>query len=136
MTDMENSETKLTALQFEILNGMADDYEDVEQLYLSANRDFSDEKQANVQFPQMVVDVRFPLRDIVNEVVNMLREGYIFAKSSNDERFAPLCPPNLALLHLIGLARRIRDCNLGRTIRRTKPQHSKQANAKVQSCTH
>jgi hypothetical protein len=96
---MENSETKLTALQFKILDGMADDYEDVEQLYLYANRDFTGEKQANVQFPQMVVEVRFPLRDIVDEMVNMLREGYIFAKYSNDERFAPLDPLNWAQLH-------------------------------------
>ena len=35
---MEESATKLTELQFAFLNGMADDYEDVEQLYLNANR--------------------------------------------------------------------------------------------------
>jgi hypothetical protein len=99
MANMETSQPQLTALQFTILDGMADDYEDVEQLYLYANRKFAEEEQANVQFPQMVVEIRFPLREIVDEMINMLREGYIFAKYSNDEKFAPLCPLNLALLH-------------------------------------
>jgi hypothetical protein len=50
---MENLGTKLSELQFTILDGMADDYEDLEQLYLHANREFSDEEQANIQFPRI-----------------------------------------------------------------------------------
>src|SRR6267142_2077068 len=88
---MEESATKLTELQFAILNGMADDYEDVEQLYLNANREFAEEKLSSVQLPRTLVQVRFPLRDIVDET-NMLREGYIEAKYSNDEGLAPLRP--------------------------------------------
>ncbi|HYU47750.1 MAG TPA: hypothetical protein VEK84_16435 [Terriglobales bacterium] len=89
---MEKSETKLTELQFTILNGMADDYEDVEQLYLYANREFTEEKLALVQ-------IRFPLRDIVDEITNMLREGYIEARYSNDEELAPLRPIDFTALH-------------------------------------
>lgn len=92
-------ETKLTDLQFKILDGMADDYEDVEQLYLYANRDLAEEEHARVQFPRILVQVRFPLRDIIDEISKMLRQGYIEAKYSNDEEFAPLHPVNVAALH-------------------------------------
>jgi hypothetical protein len=95
---VEESETKLTELQFTILNGMADDYEDVEQLYLYANRDFA-EGVANVQFPRTLDQGRFPLRDIVDEITNMLRESYIEAKYSNDEELAPLRPIDFSALH-------------------------------------
>ena len=96
---MEESATKLTELQFAILNGMADDYEDVEQLYLNANREFAGEKLASAQLPQALVQVRFPLRDIVDEITNMLREGYIEAKYSNDEDLAPLRLIDSSKLH-------------------------------------
>jgi hypothetical protein len=96
---MENSNTKLTELQFAILDGMADDYEDVEQLYLFANHDFAEEEHASVQYPRMLVQVRFHLRDVVDEISNMLRQGYIQAKISNDEQVAPLQPLNFAALH-------------------------------------
>ncbi len=96
---MENSETKLTELQFTILDGMADDYEDVEQLYLFANRDFAEEERADVRFPRILVQVHFQLRDVVDEITNMLRHGYIEAKISNDEEVAPLHPLNFAALH-------------------------------------
>jgi hypothetical protein len=99
MAEMENSETKLTDLQFTILDGMADDYEDVEQLYLFGNRQFAAEEAANIEFPRMLLQIRFPLREIVDEIVNMLRQGYIEAKISNDEDFAPLLPLNLPALH-------------------------------------
>lgn len=62
---MENLGTKLSELQFTILDGMADDYEDLEQLYLHANREFSDEEQANIQFPR----IRFH-RDLQEMVLN------------------------------------------------------------------
>ena len=96
---MENSETKLTELQFWILDGMADDYEDIEQLYLYANRRFSEEDQRNVEFPLILVEVRFPLRDVWDEVAKMLRQGLVEALISNDEQIAPLRPLNLAALH-------------------------------------
>jgi hypothetical protein len=64
---------------------MADDYEDVEQLYL----------YANPGLPQ----VRWPLRDVVDEVVNMLREEYIATKYSNNEALAPLQRVNFTALH-------------------------------------
>jgi hypothetical protein len=39
---MKNPGSKLSELQFTILDGLADDYEDVEQLYLYANRELSE----------------------------------------------------------------------------------------------
>jgi hypothetical protein len=97
---MDESETKLTELQLTILHGMDDDYEDVEQLYLYANREFAEQKLvANVEAPRTLVQVRFPLRDIVDEITNMLREGYIEAKYSNDEALAPLRPLDFTALH-------------------------------------
>jgi hypothetical protein len=99
---MENPESKLTALQFTILDGMADDYEDLEQLYLYANREFPEEEQENIQFPRMLVQVRFPLRALIDEIGNMLREGYIKVKYSNDDRGTPFDEqgaPGVAALH-------------------------------------
>jgi hypothetical protein len=83
MYPMESSE--LTELQFTILDGMADDYEDVEQLYL----------YVNPNLPQ----VRIPLRDVVDELTRMLREGYIAIKHSNNEAIAPLNPVEFTALH-------------------------------------
>jgi len=88
MAFMGEWETTLTELQFTILNGMADDHEDVEQLYLYANHEFAESAQ-----------VRIPLRDIVDEVTNMLREGYVEAKYSNDQAFARLHPIDFTALH-------------------------------------
>jgi hypothetical protein len=96
---MEESATKLTELQFAILNGMASDYEDVEQLYLNANHEFAGEKLSSVQLPRALVQVRFPLRDIVDEITNILREGYIEAKYSNNEELALLRPIDSSALH-------------------------------------
>lgn len=96
---MENSEEKLTELQFTILNGMADDYENVEQLYLYANRELESATHASIESPLILVQVKIPLRIIIDEIVNMLREGYIFPKYSNDEQVAPLHPVNLVALH-------------------------------------
>ena len=64
---------------------MADDYEDVEQLYL----------YVNPNLPQ----VRIPLRDVVDELTRMLREGYIAIKHSNNELVAPLQPAEFTALH-------------------------------------
>lgn len=96
---MDTPGTNLTKLQFTILNGMADDYEDVQQLYLYANRVLADEGQANIQSLRILDQVRFPLRDILDEIANMLREGWIEAKYSNDEELAPLRSLNFAALH-------------------------------------
>jgi hypothetical protein len=87
---MGEPETKLTELQFTILNGMADDYEDVEQLYLYANQ---------LQFSSASAQVSFPLREVVDEIAKMLDEGYIEAKYSNDEKLAPLFPINFTAIH-------------------------------------
>jgi len=76
---------KLRELQFTILDGMADDYEDVEQLYL----------YLNPELPR----VRGPLRDVVDEIAHMLRDGYIAPKHSNNEAVAPLQPVEFTALH-------------------------------------
>ena len=75
----------LTELQFTILGGMADDCEDVEQLYLYANPDLP--------------HVRWPLRDVVDEVTNMLREAYITPTHSTNPAVAPLKPIDFTALH-------------------------------------
>ena len=85
---MEQSKSKLTELQFIILDGMVDDYENLEQLYLYANREFAEERKASVHHPHILLQVRFPLRDIVAEVRNMLGEGLIEAKACNDKEVA------------------------------------------------
>jgi len=95
---MEESKTKLTEMQFTILDGMADDYEDVEQLYLYANRE-PEEVETGVQFPRMLIQVRFPLREVVDEIANMLRQGIISVQYTNDEQVAPLQPINFSALH-------------------------------------
>ena len=88
---------KLTALQLTILRGMVDDYEDIEQLYLYANRTIVERGQ--LQVPTTSSQIRFPLRELMDEVANLLREGYIEPKYSNDEKLAPLHPVNLKVLH-------------------------------------
>lgn len=99
MADTENSETRLTELQFTILDGMADDYEDVEQLYLFANREFAAERELNVQPPRMLVQTRVPLRDLMDEIAKMVRQGYVEAKHTNDEQSAPFRPLNFEALY-------------------------------------
>jgi hypothetical protein len=96
---MENSAPRLSELQFNILDGMADDFEDIERLYLYANRQFDEERRAGLEFPLMVIRERFPLRDLVDEIGRMLQQGYIEAMISNDERIAPQGPVNFAALH-------------------------------------
>jgi hypothetical protein len=96
---MEESQAKLTELQFTIFNGMADDYEDIEQLYLYANRAEAEDEPSNIQSPRTNSQVRFPLRDLVDELANMIREGYIEAKYSNNQQLAPLQPLDFSALH-------------------------------------
>jgi hypothetical protein len=100
--------SKLTELQFTILDGMADDYEDVEQLYL----------YVNPNLPQ----VRIPLRDVVDELTRMLREGYIAIKHSNNELIAPLQPVEFTALHHYGLKPPTRERKHGRLPDACEPQ--------------
>ncbi len=96
---MENSGTRLSELQFKILDGMADDFEDIERLYLYVNRQLDKERSAGLDFPLMVIRERFPLRDLIDEIGHMLQQGYIEAMISNDESIAPLRPLNVSALH-------------------------------------
>jgi hypothetical protein len=96
---MATPDANLTELQFLILDGMADDYEDIEQLYLYANRDLAEEKRLRIEYAHKVLRVQYPLNEIVDEIGCMLREGYIEAKYSNHEQFAPLKPLDFAALH-------------------------------------
>jgi hypothetical protein len=95
----EELKTELTELQFKILDGMADDHEDIEQLYLYANRDFAAESEIGIDSPRWLIEVRFPLCELIDEIARMLREGYIEAKYSNDEALAPISTLNFSLLH-------------------------------------
>jgi hypothetical protein len=81
---------QLSELQFEVLNTMADDYEDIEQIYISANKLLLDERRPAI---------RFPLSVLIDEVNAMLAAGLIEAKISSDERLAPLDTINPGALH-------------------------------------
>jgi hypothetical protein len=62
----------------------ANDYKDVEQLYLYVNWR-SQEQRSGVHSPSTLLHVRFPPRDVVDEIGNMLPEGHVEAQYSNDE---------------------------------------------------
>lgn len=96
---MSRLDANLTELQFLILDGMADDYEDIEQLYLFANRDFGEEELRKIEYPHKMLRDRYTVREMIDEIARMLRGGYIEAKYSNDEQFAPLKPVDTAFLH-------------------------------------
>ena len=76
----------MTDLQFQILNAMADDAEDVEQIYLTR-----ESLGAGSAQPQQ------PLRDIIDGVDLLLKEGYIKVEFRNDPNL-PLKVPE-GLLH-------------------------------------
>jgi hypothetical protein len=86
----ELDDAEIAKLRFHILDVMMDDAEDVEQVYLSANRD------GLLNEP---LQPRFALRDIIEEMKLMLGEGLIEVKYSNDERQAPLNNINVLLFH-------------------------------------
>ncbi len=69
---------------------MADDFENIEQIYLQANEYCLDDSFINVQFL---------LHCIIDEVMKMLEEGYIKAEISNNEIMAPLDKLNYAAIH-------------------------------------
>lgn len=71
----------LTPLQFGVLNGMMDDSEDVEQLYL------------------MLRQQSTPLHDVIDAITYLLRNGFIEVSHTNDERIAPVNPINFAMIH-------------------------------------
>jgi len=75
----------ISRLQFEILNAMADDMENVEQVYLSVNELYL----GNERFP-----VRYLLTQVIQEMASMLEEGFIEVKMSDDQALAPLHPVN------------------------------------------
>jgi hypothetical protein len=85
----EKNDAQIAELRFHILHSMMDDAEDIEQVYLSANRD----ELFKGRQP------RFHLREIIDEMKFMLQEGYIRAHFSNDEKQAPLDDVNLPLFH-------------------------------------
>ena len=95
---MSESTSELTKLQFLILDGMADDVEDVEQLYLHANRRYEEEARLGIEFP-LVVRVTYPLRDVIDELVRMLKQGYIEVKGSSKETLFPAQHPEFGGFH-------------------------------------
>jgi len=93
MSEQDNSD--LTELQFQILNAMMDDAEDIEQIYLAANI------RAFETFPRQP---QFPLRGIIDEVKQLLEQDYIKAEFTNDEMLAPLSKIVPAMLHYYWLS--------------------------------
>jgi hypothetical protein len=86
----ERDDAEIAKLRFHILDLMMGDAEDVEQIYVSANRDGLLKEQLQPQFA---------LRDIIDEMKLMLGEGHIKSHFSNDEKLAPLHNINLLLFH-------------------------------------
>ena len=78
----------LTDLQWNILNVMMDDYEDVEQVYLSINRDAL---MARGQ-PDHLLFV------VVDEIRNLLASGHVKAEYTNDEGRTPVGNLNQELI--------------------------------------
>jgi hypothetical protein len=96
---VEKQTRPLTDLQCKILDGMVDDYEDVEQLYLFANRELAREEAFGIRVPELLLQIQFSLREITDEIASMLREGYIEAKYSSDAELVPLRPLDFSALH-------------------------------------
>ena len=86
MTPVESS--RLTELQFQILNAMMDDPEDVEQIYLAVNRCFLD---AGSREPV------HSLRDIIDELRGLLSGGYLETPKFCNPHTPQ--PPDSSLLH-------------------------------------
>ncbi len=84
----------LTELQFKILDAMMDDYEDVEQVYLTINREFLESRgEPNYGQP------KYQLVPVIDEIRQMLEDGFIKAHVSWDENIAPVNQVNRAALH-------------------------------------
>ena len=85
----------MTELQFQVLNATMDDAEDVEQIYLAVNRR---SLQAGSIQPE------YPLREIVDGLDLLLKDGYLDAPKFCNETSLPM-PPDRSLLTTIGLDR-------------------------------
>jgi hypothetical protein len=85
----EKDATEIAELRFHILDAMADDAEDVEQVYLFVNH----------SHVQSEIQPQFHLREIIDEMKFMLEEGYIKADYSNNEKLAPLHDVNASAFH-------------------------------------
>ena len=79
----------MTELQFQVLNATMDDAEDVEQIYLAVNRR---SLQAGSIQPE------YPLREIVDGLDLLLKDGYLDAPKFCNETSLPM-PPDRSLLH-------------------------------------
>ena len=82
------SSPRLTELQFQVLNAMMDDAEDVEQIYLAVNRNFLESGS---------IQPEHPLRDIIDELKSLLLGGYLQAPKSCNPHTPQ--PPDISLLH-------------------------------------
>jgi len=80
---------RLTELQFQILNAVMDDAEDVEQIYLAVNS--SSLETGSIQ-PE------HPLRDIIDELNSLLKKGYVEAPRFCNTSSLPQ-PPDSSMLH-------------------------------------
>jgi hypothetical protein len=85
----EKDPAEIAELRFCILDAMADDCEDVEQVYLCANQDYFEPGS----------QPRFCLREIIDKMKLMLEEGYIKPDFSNDEQQDPLALVNPSLFY-------------------------------------
>ncbi len=84
----------LTELQFKILDAMMDDYEDLEQVYLTINRE-SLESRGEPKYGQP----KYRLVPVFDEIGRMFEGGLIKAHISWDENTAPVSQANRAALH-------------------------------------
>lgn len=80
--------SRLTELQFQILNAMMDDPEDVEQIYLAVNRSFL---EAGSTAPV------HSLRDVIDHISGLLSGGYLEAPKFCNPHTPH--PPDSSLLH-------------------------------------
>lgn len=88
----EKSAAETAELRFHILNSMMDDAENVEQVYLSVNKN-------NFLKEPFQFQPKYLLQEIIDEMKSMLEECFIRAHFSNDEHQAPLENVNLCLFH-------------------------------------
>jgi hypothetical protein len=87
MTPIESA-PRLTELQFQIINAMMDDAEDIERIYLAIN--WKAIEAGSIQ-PE------HSLSQIIDELSPLLRSGYVEAPKYCNPSL-PL-PPNISLLH-------------------------------------
>ena len=81
---------QLTDIQFAILDAMADDAENIEQIYLDANSEYINGERPNI---------KYLLHTLIDEIVCLLKGGYVEPQYSHNEKIAPLSSVNLSALH-------------------------------------